>query len=153
MEYKDGMMIVCQHGAQRIITFSMDAVVDGRIADEDVTVLVDSYDGKSLNSPNDMFIMGDMLFFTDPPYGMQGGENPDGTPRNHHDGAPQGTYQVFCYDMVSGDLSVVIDMADVGVTSIKLLIEKPKIISNTHPHEFMEMDTPEDSGAEKFMKI
>ncbi len=37
-----------------------------------VTVLADSYEGKSLNSPNDLAYKSDgSLYFTDPPYGLQ----------------------------------------------------------------------------------
>ncbi|QNI30521.1 SMP-30/gluconolactonase/LRE family protein [Alloacidobacterium dinghuense] len=37
-----------------------------------VTVLVDSYEGKSLNSPNDLVYKSDgSLYFTDPPYGLR----------------------------------------------------------------------------------
>jgi len=43
------------------------------------TVLVDRYQGKRLNSPNDLVISGDgHIYFTDPPYGLRGqDENPD----------------------------------------------------------------------------
>src|SRR6266851_8207058 len=37
-----------------------------------VTVLADSFEGKKLNSPNDLFYKSDgSLYFTDPPYGLQ----------------------------------------------------------------------------------
>ena len=36
-----------------------------------VTVLVDSYNGTALNSPNDVTMHGEELYFTDPPFGVQ----------------------------------------------------------------------------------
>jgi gluconolactonase len=44
-----------------------------------ITVLADSYDGKKLNSPNDLVYRSDgSLYFTDPPYGLptQGDDDP-----------------------------------------------------------------------------
>jgi len=60
---KDGKLILCQHGDRRV------AKLDG---DKFVT-LVDKYEGKRLNSPNDLAYKsnGD-LYFTDPPYGLPG---------------------------------------------------------------------------------
>ena len=58
---KDGKLILCQHGDRRISRW-----VDGKFV-----TLVDKYDGKRLNSPNDLTIKknGD-IYFTDPPYGL-----------------------------------------------------------------------------------
>lgn len=57
-------IISCQHGARNII----------RIEDDgSVTVLADKYDGKRLNSPNDVAVRSDgTLWFTDPPWGLKG---------------------------------------------------------------------------------
>jgi gluconolactonase len=59
---KQGRLVMCQHGDRRIAR--LDA--PGRI-----TMLVDRYDGKRLNSPNDLVYKsnGD-LYFTDPAYGL-----------------------------------------------------------------------------------
>lgn len=66
---KSGRLILCQHGDRRI------AVMAGGISDPTSIFLTiaDQYNGKRLNSPNDAFIRsnGD-LFFTDPPYGLEG---------------------------------------------------------------------------------
>jgi gluconolactonase len=60
-----GRLVLCEHGNRRITRLE----ADGR-----KTVLVDRYDGKRLNSPNDAVVTsnGD-LFFTDPPFGLPGG--------------------------------------------------------------------------------
>jgi len=59
---KDGAVLLCQHGNRRI----------ARIAkDMRVTTLVDKFEGKKFNSPNDLvFHSSGALYFTDPPYGL-----------------------------------------------------------------------------------
>jgi gluconolactonase len=59
---KDGGVLLCQHGFRRIV----------RIAkDHSVSVLVDKFQGKRFNSPNDLVYKSDgSLYFTDPPYGL-----------------------------------------------------------------------------------
>jgi gluconolactonase len=60
---KDGKLILCQHGDRRV----------SRLVDGKFVTLVDKFEGKRLNSPNDLAIKsnGD-LYFTDPPYGLPG---------------------------------------------------------------------------------
>lgn len=61
---KNGMLILCQHGDRRVV--AMDLKKPGEFK-----TLADKYEGKRLNSPNDLVIHsnGD-IFFTDPPYGL-----------------------------------------------------------------------------------
>ena len=58
---KDGKLILCQHGDRRI----------SRLVDGKFVTLADKFEGKRLNSPNDLTIKknGD-IYFTDPPYGL-----------------------------------------------------------------------------------
>ena len=61
---KDGSVLLCQHGNRRIARIAPDGTV---------TTLVDSFEGKKLNSPNDLVFHRDgSLYFTDPPYGLPG---------------------------------------------------------------------------------
>lgn len=62
-----GRLISCEHGDRRV---SAMAFGEGKIT------LADRYDGKRLNSPNDVVVrsQGD-LYFTDPPYGLPNREN------------------------------------------------------------------------------
>jgi gluconolactonase len=57
-----GRLVFCQHGERRISRLETDGTC---------TVLVDRYQGKRLNSPNDLVYSrsGD-LYFTDPPFGL-----------------------------------------------------------------------------------
>ena len=58
----DGLLTICQHGNRRVIRVNPHG---------DTTVLADTYEGKQLNSPNDLVYRSDgTLFFTDPPFGL-----------------------------------------------------------------------------------
>lgn len=59
---KEGRLIVCQHGERRVIRVEKKGPA---------TILADNYQGKKLNSPNDVVLRSDgTVFFTDPPYGL-----------------------------------------------------------------------------------
>jgi gluconolactonase len=59
---KEGAVLLCQHGNRRIVRITPDRKVD---------TLVDRFEGKKLNSPNDLVFRSDgSLYFTDPPYGL-----------------------------------------------------------------------------------
>lgn len=67
---EDGKLWLCQHGDRRIAM--MDAPLNA--PKPNFTTVVGAYDGKKLNSPNDLFMSanGD-LYFSDPAYGFEGG--------------------------------------------------------------------------------
>jgi gluconolactonase len=59
---REGRLVSCEHGARRVTRTEY----DGRI-----TVLADGFNGKRLNSPNDVVVKSDgTIWFTDPPYGI-----------------------------------------------------------------------------------
>jgi len=63
---KDDTVLLCQHGNRRIVTIS---------SDRKISTLVDKFEGKRFNSPNDLVYKSDgSLYFTDPPYGLTGGD-------------------------------------------------------------------------------
>lgn len=67
-----GRLVLCQHGDRRVavMTASLD---DPR---PEYETLAGSYEGKRLNSPNDAtFHSNGDLYFTDPPYGLEGNVN------------------------------------------------------------------------------
>jgi gluconolactonase len=59
---RDGRLTIDQHGNHRVV----------RVEDDgQLTVLADRYDGKRLNSPNDLVYKSDgAVYFTDPPFGL-----------------------------------------------------------------------------------
>jgi gluconolactonase len=59
-----GRLVLCQHGDRRVVRLESDG---------SKTTLIDRYQGKRLNSPNDaVFKSNGDLYFTDPPYGLPG---------------------------------------------------------------------------------
>src|SRR3546814_20316168 len=59
---RQGRLVSCEHGARRVTRTEWDGAI---------TVLADRYDGKRLNSPNDVVVKSDgTVWFTDPPYGI-----------------------------------------------------------------------------------
>ena len=61
---RQGRLISCEHGGRRVIRTEYDG---------SITVLIDSFDGKRLNSPNDVVVKSDgSIWFTDPIFGLLG---------------------------------------------------------------------------------
>ena len=59
---RQGRLITCEHGARRVTRTELDG---------SITVIADSFDGKPLNSPNDVVVKSDgTIWFTDPHYGI-----------------------------------------------------------------------------------
>ena len=64
---KDGAVLLCQHGFRRIVRISKDLKI---------TTVVDTYEGRRLNSPNDVVYRVDgSFYFPDPPYGLPKGDD------------------------------------------------------------------------------
>src|SRR5881394_3467987 len=61
---RQGRLITCEHDTRRLTRTEYDG---------SITVLVDKFDGKPLNSPNDVVVKSDdSIWFTDPPFGILG---------------------------------------------------------------------------------
>jgi gluconolactonase len=61
---RQGRLVTCEHDSRRITRTEYDG---------SITVLVDKFDGKPLNSPNDIVVKSDdSIWFTDPPFGILG---------------------------------------------------------------------------------
>jgi gluconolactonase len=59
---RQGRLISCEHGTRRVTRTEYDG---------SITVIADRYDGKPLNSPNDVVVKSDgSIWFTDPHYGI-----------------------------------------------------------------------------------
>ena len=60
----EGRQLSCEHGGRRVVRYEHNG---------SLTVIADKYNGKSLNSPNDIVVHPDGgIWFTDPPYGILG---------------------------------------------------------------------------------
>lgn len=95
---REGRLVSCSHGNRRVERTEH----DGRI-----TVLAESYNGKPLNSPNDVVVKSDgTIWFTDPAYGIESDYEGNKSPQEQ-----PGCY-VYCIDPKSGKLKVVCDDFD-----------------------------------------
>jgi gluconolactonase len=91
---RQGRLITCEHGGRRITRTEYDGTI---------TVLMDRWQSKRLNSPNDVVVKSDgSIWFTDPPFGLLG----------HYEGhkaepeLPQAVYRI---DGATGEPEVVAD--------------------------------------------
>lgn len=90
-----GRLVTCEHGGRQVTRTEHDG---------SITVLADNWQGKRLNSPNDVVVKSDgSIWFTDPDYGIGSdyeGDKADGEIGHCH---------VYRIDPVSGALSIVAD--------------------------------------------
>jgi gluconolactonase len=92
---RQGRLVTCQHSTRRVVRTEL----DGRI-----TAVADRYDGKRLNSPNDVVVASDgSIWFTDPSYGIGG--NYEGLQAERE----QATNNVYRVDARSGEVTKVAD--------------------------------------------
>jgi gluconolactonase len=92
---RQGRLVSCEHGARRVSRTELDG---------SVTVLADRYQGKKLNSPNDVVVKSDhSVWFTDPTYGI------DSDYEGHKAESEIGASYVYRLDPDSGNLQVVAD--------------------------------------------
>jgi gluconolactonase len=91
---REGRLVTCEHDTRRVTRTEH----DGRI-----TVLIDRYNGKRLNAPNDVIVDSTgAIWFTDPGYGI------DGEYEGHKDEAEL-PGQVYRLDPAKGTATVVLD--------------------------------------------
>jgi len=89
-----GRQLSCEHGGRRVVRYEQSGAL---------TVIADSFEGKPLNSPNDVVVHPDgSIWFTDPPYGVRG--NYEGNRADVE--LPLSVYRV---DGVNGQISLVTD--------------------------------------------
>jgi gluconolactonase len=94
---RQGRLVTCEHGKRRVTRTEH----DGRI-----TVLLDQFDGKALNAPNDVVVKSDgSVWFSDPGWGIEGNYEGDKAPLE----LPR---QVYRIDPETGAAAVVIEGMD-----------------------------------------
>jgi gluconolactonase len=92
---REGRLVTCEHTGRRITRTELDG---------SITIIADKYNGKKLNSPNDVVVASDgSIWFTDPVYGIGG----------YYEGLKaepeQEKKNVYRVDPKSGDIKVVVD--------------------------------------------
>ena len=91
----DGLVLACEHGTRRVARYERDG---------SRTSIVDRYQGKRFNSPNDLVVASDgAIWFTDPPYGIVSNREGYEAP------SELGACYVFRLDRTSRELTIVSD--------------------------------------------
>jgi gluconolactonase len=91
----DGTILACEHGTRSVTRYERDG---------SRTTVVDRYEGKRLNSPNDIIVASDgAIWFTDPPYGIVSDRE------GHASESELGGCYVFRLDRATGELAIVSD--------------------------------------------
>ena len=89
-----GRLVGCEHDARRVVRTEYDG---------SITVLADSYNGKKLNSPNDVVVKSDhSVWFTDPTFGILGYYE-------GHKDESENTPAVYRLDATTGKLAMMTD--------------------------------------------
>ncbi len=89
---RQGRLVTCEHDARRVTRTEYDGTI---------TTLIDKFEGKPLNSPNDVVVKSDdSIWFSDPPFGILG--NYEG-----HIATPELPTNVYRLDPKSGRATVV----------------------------------------------
>jgi gluconolactonase len=92
---REGRLVTCEHGNRRVTRTEHDG---------SVVVLADRYDGKPLNSPNDVVVHSDgSIWFTDPSYGI------DSNYEGHFAVSEIGACHVYRRDPSTGAIRIVAD--------------------------------------------
>jgi gluconolactonase len=92
---REGRLITCEHSGRRVTRTELDGTV---------TIIADRYNGKKLNSPNDVAVASNgSMWFTDPTYGIQG----------YYEGIraeqEQEKKNVYRVDPQTGEVKIVVD--------------------------------------------
>ncbi|NDR56224.1 SMP-30/gluconolactonase/LRE family protein [Aliiruegeria sabulilitoris] len=91
---RQGRLVSCEHGGRRITRTEYDGTI---------TTLMDSFEGKRLNSPNDIVVKSDgSVWFSDPVFGILG--NYEG-----YRSEPEIGQNVYCLDPETGEAIIVAD--------------------------------------------
>jgi gluconolactonase len=91
---REGRLVSCEHLTRRVTRTEHDG---------SVTVLADGFDGRRLNSPNDVVVKSDgSIWFSDPTYGI------DGDYEGLHSKSEIGSANVYRIDAATGKISLVV---------------------------------------------
>ena len=92
---REGRLVTCEHGNRRVSRTEHDGTI---------TVIADRFDGKRLNSPNDVVVRSDgSIWFTDPAYGI------DSDYEGHQAASEIGACNVYRVDPQTAQVTLVAD--------------------------------------------
>jgi len=129
---RQGRLVSCEHGDRRVTRTEHDG---------SITVLADEYDGKRLNSPNDVVVRSDgAVYFTDPAYGIE----------SDYEGHKSEMEQIGCFvfrvDPITGALDKVADDFDRPNGLAFSLDERLLYVSDTGTPKHMRVLDVADDG-------
>lgn len=126
---REGRMLTCHHGTSRITRLEKDG---------SITVVASHYQGKQLNSPNDIVVKSDgAIYFTDP---MSGRSDYYGIPRPSELGF-QGVYRV---EPRTGDITLLVDDFELPNGLCFSLDEKHLFVNDTRRLHIRVFDVMDD---------
>ncbi len=116
----EGNLVICQHGDRRLAV--MNAPLDA--PKPDFTSIVDRYNGKRFNSPNDAVFYNSNFYFTDPPYGL---------PKQMEDSTKEISFQGVYIAKADGGISLLVDSLTRPNGLAFLPNKKTLIVANSDP--------------------
>jgi len=123
---REGRLVSCEHGGRRVSRTEHDG---------SVSTLADSYQGKRLNSPNDVVVKSDgSIWFTDPAYGI------DSDYEGFAAESEIGTCNVYRIDPATGEIRVVADQLDRPNGLAFSLDEQQLYVSDSHNNNMWRFD-------------
>jgi gluconolactonase len=124
---RQGRLVSCEHGGRRVRRTEHDGMI---------TTLAATFDGRRLNSPNDVIVKSDgSVWFTDPPFGILG----------YYEGykaEPELPGNVYRVDGTTGELTVVADDVN-GPNGLAFSPDESKlyiVASRANPREILAYD-------------
>jgi gluconolactonase len=131
---RQGRLVTCEHGSRRLTRTEYDG---------SVTVLADRFDGKPLNSPNDVVVKSDdSVWFTDPPFGIL-------SDYEGYRAKPEVTPALYRLDPGSGELKVMDAEID-GPNGLAFSPDESRLYvvqSRSSPREILAYDVVGDGTA------
>ncbi|HYI70952.1 MAG TPA: SMP-30/gluconolactonase/LRE family protein [Skermanella sp.] len=128
---RQGRLISCEHGGRRITRTEYDGTI---------TVLMDSFDGKRLNSPNDVVVKSDgSIWFSDPPFGIL-------SDYEGHKAEPELPSNLYRFDPATGQATV-LDGEIAGPNGLAFSPDETKLYvveSRTSPRTILAYDVVDD---------
>jgi gluconolactonase len=128
---RQGRLVSCEHGGRRITRTEYDGTI---------TVLMDRFDGKRLNSPNDIVVKSDgSIWFTDPPFGIL-------SDYEGHAAEPELPSNLYRFDPLTGKAAVV-DGEIAGPNGLAFSPDEQRLYvveSRSSPRKIFAYDVVED---------
>ncbi|MBV8402287.1 MAG: SMP-30/gluconolactonase/LRE family protein [Acetobacteraceae bacterium] len=128
---RQGRLLTCEHDSRRVTRTEYDG---------SITVLADKFEGKPLNSPNDIVVKSDgSIWFTDPPFGIIGYYE-------GHKAEQELNANVYRLDPATGRLSVVTDDVQ-GPNGLAFSPDESKlyvVASRAQPRKILVFDVVEN---------